>query len=230
MQDGYFLIALDRLYVGATVEYPILGCTGNVLLPIQSAVTLDFLFACQRSGQRIIQIHRHDLERWGIDCLDLPASDEQPIPQPNVSRDDDSHGGTSTMVRRTEQVVINRREIRLVQPELREFAEELLSRSATWPASDRRREFRCAAATPVAVVAIRDDGEPEGPPFEAILRDISTNGAAFLYHRSLPYQQFVIELKSHRRGRVQVLFERTRCVPAGNYFDFGGRLVTCLTD
>lgn len=78
---------------------------------------------------------------------------------------------------------------------------------------------------PLSVQPLDSTCQPKGEPFEALTREVSTRGLAFVHQRavSAPYVSLALKMPSGEERKF--LLQVQRCEPAGMYYDVSGRFV-----
>lgn len=115
--------------------------------------------------------------------------------------------------------------LRPAAPALLKAARATAARSAA-ASGHRRFALRYAVAVAAAVRPVDAEGRPTGPPFEAIVADLSTTGLRLLHHRFVQAEYLAVRLPPDQTGVAKtVVVWIVRAVAVGRYYEFAGPLV-----
>ena len=206
----YQSLSVDRLLVGNRAIYAIQTEDGRELLPAGSEITAALLEGLTAKGIASVRIHWEDRVHWGLETA-LRAR---------------SVGNDQVKVY---PIFLDPVDVPPASKELRQFVEQYLRADHPKRPVDRRREFRCVVAIPVLTLPLNDRFEPVSTPFESVLRDISTSGAALLHTDPFTLKHVLFQVDVPRGKPIQLVMEVLRCERIDRFFDIAGKLLARLT-
>lgn len=111
--------------------------------------------------------------------------------------------------------------------ELVSFVERLIRDTKPFHRAERRSHRRYLMAVPISAQPVDDQGNPLGPAFSAMTRDISPIAIGLIHTERIEDQRLAIQL-SLAGERVNLLTEIQHCSAMGPYYHIGAKLLSKL--
>ena len=106
------------------------------------------------------------------------------------------------------------------------FVEQLTREAGARPYPDRRSEPRFAVDLPAEVHALNEVLEPENPPFEARVRDISASGLRLVHSDAVKNKFLAVVVQRKNGENMALLLKVLWCRRCGDHYELGGIFVT----
>ncbi len=111
--------------------------------------------------------------------------------------------------------------------ELVDFARWQVVNAILYKGDERRREQRQPMMVPVRAVAVNEQNESVGEPFDLITRDISSNTIGLIYTDAVESDRLVVQF-SIAGTEVTLVTEKVWAGPLGPFYGFAGRYLERL--
>jgi len=96
----------------------------------------------------------------------------------------------------------------------------------TYAGLEKRSEKRCYVSLPVTATPTNQKLQPVGNSFNAITRDISSQGITMFSTRTVDSSCLVLELRDPDGPKLKAVMEVLRCRPIGRFYEITGEFVT----
>ena len=103
------------------------------------------------------------------------------------------------------------------------FVTKLLAEEYEGP--QRRDSPRFSVVMPVVAMPLGEDFRPQGTPFAAISRDLSTAGLCLFSTRAAGCAFLAVELAALSGQNIQVVLQVLRCNAVGRFYEIAGPIV-----
>lgn len=99
-------------------------------------------------------------------------------------------------------------------------------RSKANPGNNNRKSVRHALSMTVPVIPVNEAGDPIGPSFIVVTRDISTSGICLLHTRAVIAKHLVLAISLPGKSPVQIRVRVVRCRAIGRFYEIAAEFTS----